>query len=184
MQTPWDHGEGNWARQEALGPSENAGDWRWWSFGNGPRKGKIGLGSEFFLFLYLFSFIILFFFVLNSNFKYSNQIQIFNLNWPCEFNPKCKNTRILNMRCIFIYLFICYLTILLPLSEYAQSKGNQIIPKTLLCKYMYLFFFYLIQIFRALHDDHVTSSGEVSESQVASTVPGPDCWWRLPLTRS
>ena len=52
------------------------------------------------------------------------------------------------MRCIFMYLFICYLTILLSLSEYAQSKGTQIIPKTLLCK-KHVFIcicFYLIQI--------------------------------------
>jgi hypothetical protein len=32
--------------------------------------------------------------------------------------------------------------------------------------------------------DHVADSGEVSESHVASTVLGPDCWWRLSLTRS
>jgi hypothetical protein len=37
------------------------------------------------------------------------------------------------------YLFICYLTTLIPLIEYAQRKGNQIIPKTLSYKYMYLF---------------------------------------------
>jgi hypothetical protein len=43
------------------------------------------------------------------------------------------------MRCIFLYLFICYLTTLIPLIEYAQRKGNQIISKTLLSKYMYLF---------------------------------------------
>jgi hypothetical protein len=50
----------------------------------------------------------------------------------------------------FLYLFICYLTALFLLSEYAQKKGKHIIPKTLLCKTMYLLilllFFYLIQI--------------------------------------
>jgi hypothetical protein len=47
-----------------------------------------------------------------------------------------------------MYLFICYLTILLSLSEYAQSKGTQIIPKTLLCKkHVFIYIcFYLIQI--------------------------------------
>jgi hypothetical protein len=45
----------------------------------------------------------------------------------------------LSMRCIFIYLFICYLTTLIPLIEYAQRKENQIIPKTLTYKYTYLF---------------------------------------------
>jgi hypothetical protein len=50
---------------------------------------------------------------------------------------------------ISVYLFVCYLINMFPLTEFAQRKGNQIILKTLLCKYMYLFilllFFYLIQ---------------------------------------
>jgi hypothetical protein len=52
------------------------------------------------------------------------------------------------MRCIFLYLIVCYLTNLISLIEYAQRKGNQIISKTLLSKYMFLLilFFYLIQI--------------------------------------
>jgi hypothetical protein len=33
------------------------------------------------------------------------------------------------MRCIFLYLFICYLTTLIPLIEYTQRKENQIISK-------------------------------------------------------
>jgi hypothetical protein len=34
-----------------------------------------------------------------------------------------------SMRCIFLYLFICYLTNIIPLIEYAQRKENQIIFK-------------------------------------------------------
>jgi hypothetical protein len=44
-----------------------------------------------------------------------------------------------------ISIFCCLIT-LLPFSEYAQGKGNQIIPKTLLCKYMYLFILYFLLI--------------------------------------
>jgi hypothetical protein len=33
-------------------------------------------------------------------------------------------------------------------------------------------------------DDHVAGSGEVSESHVTSTIPGPGCWWRLSMTQS
>ena len=47
---------------------------------------------------------------------------------------------------IFIYSFIY----LLPLIEYAQRRGIQLIPKAFLYEYMYLFyyyyFFYLMQI--------------------------------------
>jgi hypothetical protein len=32
----------------------------------------------------------------------------------------------LNMRCIFLYLFICCLTNIIPLIEYAQIKENQV----------------------------------------------------------
>jgi hypothetical protein len=63
------------------------------------------------------------------------------------------------MRCIFIYLFICYLTTSFPLSEYALRKGNQIIPKTLLCKYMYLFYyFYFIQILGLYKSYHLKNN--------------------------
>jgi hypothetical protein len=43
------------------------------------------------------------------------------------------------MRCIFLYLFIFYLATLIPIIEFAQREENQITPKTLLYKYMYLF---------------------------------------------
>jgi hypothetical protein len=49
------------------------------------------------------------------------------------------------MKCIFQYLFICYLINIFPLIEYAQRKENyrvsegSMIPKTLLYKYLYLF---------------------------------------------
>jgi hypothetical protein len=49
----------------------------------------------------------------------------------------------LSMRCIFEYLFIFYLTTLIPLIEYAQWKENQTIPKTLTYKYTYLFILYI-----------------------------------------
>jgi hypothetical protein len=45
----------------------------------------------------------------------------------------------------FIHLFVWLNNNLIPLTEYAQRKGNRIIPKTLSYKYMY-YFFYLIQI--------------------------------------
>jgi hypothetical protein len=62
----------------------------------------------------------------------------------------------LSMRCIFPYLFICYLATLIPIIEFAQREGNQINPKTLLYKYMYLFIllFSPYTNFRALH--HLT----------------------------
>jgi hypothetical protein len=52
------------------------------------------------------------------------------------------------MKCIFMYLFICYLSVLLSLSEYAQSKGNQILSQnTFINTCIYLFYyFYFIQI--------------------------------------
>jgi hypothetical protein len=56
----------------------------------------------------------------------------------------------LSMRCIFLYLFICYLTTLIPLIKYAQRKRNQIIPKTLTYKYTYLFILYFLYRFWAL----------------------------------
>jgi hypothetical protein len=43
------------------------------------------------------------------------------------------------MICIFPYLFICYLTNIIPLVEYAQRKEDQEIPKTLAYKFIYLF---------------------------------------------
>jgi hypothetical protein len=46
---------------------------------------------------------------------------------------------------LFIYLFSLNNN-LIPLTEYAQRKGNRIIPKALLYKYMYYYYFYLIQI--------------------------------------
>jgi hypothetical protein len=45
----------------------------------------------------------------------------------------------MEMECTFLYLFICYLTTLISLIEYAQIKGDQAIPKTLAYKYIYLF---------------------------------------------
>jgi hypothetical protein len=45
---------------------------------------------------------------------------------------------------VFEITFIHY-----PLEVYAQKKGNQVIPKTLLCIYLF-YYFNLIQIFRAL----------------------------------
>jgi hypothetical protein len=43
------------------------------------------------------------------------------------------------MRCLFLYLFICYLIALFLLSAYAQRKGKTYI-------YLFYYFFYLIQI--------------------------------------
>jgi hypothetical protein len=55
---------------------------------------------------------------------------------------------------IFIYLFIIC-TALFFLSEYAPRKGKHIIPKTLLCKSMYLIIIIIIIPYtnlRALQD--------------------------------
>jgi hypothetical protein len=50
---------------------------------------------------------------------------------------------------VFEITFIHY-----PLEEYAQRKENQVIPKTLLCKYMYLFILLFLPYtnFRALQN--------------------------------
>jgi hypothetical protein len=73
---------------------------------------------------------------------------IFNLNLSREFKHKCTNTRILRMRCIIPYSFICYLTTLIHIIGYAQWEGYQIIPKTLLYKYMYLFYYYYFTLYK------------------------------------
>jgi hypothetical protein len=44
-----------------------------------------------------------------------------------------------SMECTFLYLFICYLTTLIPLIEHTERKGDHEIPKTLAYKYIYLF---------------------------------------------
>jgi hypothetical protein len=50
------------------------------------------------------------------------------------------------------YVFICYLAILLPLSEYAQSKENQIISQKLFYVNTYIYLLFLPYTnFRALH---------------------------------
>jgi hypothetical protein len=54
----------------------------------------------------------------------------------------------LNMRFISPYLFICYLATLIPIIELAQRKGNQIIPKSLLYKCMYLIILLLFYLYR------------------------------------
>jgi hypothetical protein len=41
------------------------------------------------------------------------------------------HNKIINMRYTFLYLFICYLTHIIPLIKYAQIKENQIISRTL-----------------------------------------------------
>jgi hypothetical protein len=50
------------------------------------------------------------------------------------------------MRCIFLYLFICYLTTLIPLIEYAQREGKHIIPWTFFIYEILFHYFSLIQI--------------------------------------
>jgi hypothetical protein len=80
-----------------------------------------------------------------------------NLNLSHTFEYKCSIQENFSMRCLFLYLFICYLTALFLLSEYAQRKGKHIITKTLLCKSLYLFILLLLLFlpytnFRALHN--------------------------------
>jgi hypothetical protein len=60
----------------------------------------------------------------------------------------------MNYNYIFLCLFIYYLTIFILSIEYAQIRGNQIIPKTLLYKYMCLFIYFILLPcinLRALH---------------------------------
>jgi hypothetical protein len=45
-----------------------------------------------------------------------------------------------------LIFFICYLINMFPLTEYAQRKGSQIIPKTLL--YTYLFIFIIFTLYK------------------------------------
>jgi cadmium resistance protein CadD (predicted permease) len=49
-----------------------------------------------------------------------------------------------------ILVFNCLLfdLICILLIEYAQRKGNQIIPKTLLCKYMYFFIIIIFTLYK------------------------------------
>jgi hypothetical protein len=53
-----------------------------------------------------------------------------------------------NMECTFLYLFICYLTNIIPLIEYAQRKENQNNlqrfhnPKIPTYKHIYLFYYF------------------------------------------
>jgi hypothetical protein len=90
-------------------------------------RGRLGPKRmlEFLFFLFFFPFI-LYFPNLKLYFKFKSCL---NFSFPniSNKNPNMKVTP-------YIYLFICYLTTLTPLSEYAQGKGIQIIPKTLLCK--------------------------------------------------
>ena len=50
------------------------------------------------------------------------------------------------MRCTFLYLFVGYLTNLIPLIEYAQIKENQVISNgyIILKPYIIIFFIYII----------------------------------------
>jgi hypothetical protein len=68
---------------------------------------------------------------------------------------KMHHNKIISMRCTFLYLFICYLTNIISLIEYAQIKENQMIPKgsiiprhyIIIFIYLYHYYFFLIQIF-------------------------------------
>jgi hypothetical protein len=53
------------------------------------------------------------------------------------------HNKIISMRYTFPYLFICYLTNIIPLIEYAQIKENQIISKALLHVFIYFIIFIL-----------------------------------------
>jgi hypothetical protein len=57
------------------------------------------------------------------------------------------------MECTFLYLFVCYLTNIISLIEYAQGKENQIISKgsiipkhPLVNIYIYLFYYFFFPI--------------------------------------
>jgi hypothetical protein len=73
----------------------------------GSINGLIKIPSLIFLIPFLF---------LNSIFS--------NLNLSHAFEYTCNIQENFNTRCLFLYLFICYLTALFPLSEYAQRKGK------------------------------------------------------------
>jgi hypothetical protein len=80
----------------------------------------------------------------------------------------------LSMRCIFLYLFICYLTTLIPLIEYAQRKRNQIIPKTLTYKYTYLFILYFYTDF-GLYKSYPLKRNLVLEISKKGDIGGMVC---------
>jgi hypothetical protein len=51
-----------------------------------------------------------------------------------------------SMMCIFLYLFICYVTNIIPLTEYAQIKENPNNPQRfhnpkILHNYIYIYFY-------------------------------------------
>jgi hypothetical protein len=66
-----------------------------------------------------------------------------------------------SMICIFLHLFICYLTNIIPLTEYAQIKQNQMISKGSIISshyiiifihlYRYYYYYFHDTIFGALH---------------------------------
>jgi hypothetical protein len=68
-----------------------------------------------------------------------------NLNLSHNLNTNAKIQELQHEMHILIF-FICYLINMFPLTEYAQRKGNQIIPKTLL--YTYLFIFIIFTLYK------------------------------------
>jgi hypothetical protein len=56
-----------------------------------------------------------------------------------KFEYKCKHTRIQYEMHIYVFIYFCHLTTLIPLVEYVQRKGDQEIPNLPAYKYIYLF---------------------------------------------
>jgi hypothetical protein len=83
-----------------------------------------------------------------SQFSFTFFCFIFIIQVMILFLKKMHHNKITNMRYTFLYLFICYLTNIIPSIEYAQIKKNQIISKEFsinACTYLF-YYFYLIQI--------------------------------------
>jgi hypothetical protein len=70
-------------------------------------------------------------------------VYIFIYNSSYDFIKKMHHNKIISMRYTFPYLFICYLTNIISLIEYAQIKENQIISKALLHVFIYFIIFNL-----------------------------------------
>jgi hypothetical protein len=86
-----------------------------------------------------------------------------NLNLSHNLNTNAKIQELQHEMHVLIF-FICYLINMFPLTEYAQRKGNQIIPKTLLYTYLFILLFLPYTNFRTLQSPLTnglrTSSGE------------------------
>jgi hypothetical protein len=96
--------------------------------------------------MYFFSAYCFPFLLLSLPFHFQNSKFFLNLNLSHNLNTNAKIQELQHEMHILIFFFICYLINMFPLTEYAQRKGSQIIPKTLL--YTYLFIFIIFTLYK------------------------------------